>query len=175
MEKYKVKIKGTASLLQNKKVEMDTGVSKVAENRDSPDKCKGKLYIYGKKICQPAIMIEQALIKAATGIKMKGAGKKSFKELFKGNVFIKPENIPHKSQKWEVHQTTVVIPATKGRINRYRPMLKNWELNFTIEVLDDRIEKGVLKLALDEAGRTIGIGDWRPRFGRFIVTEFKEV
>jgi hypothetical protein len=31
----------------------------------------------------------------------------------------------------------------------------------------------VLKSALDDAGREGGLGDMRPRMGRFIVTEFK--
>lgn len=175
MKTYKVKIKGTAPLLQNKITTLEVEPEKKAEGKDSPDLCPQKLYMFNDKICQPAIMIEQALIKAAAGIKMKGAGRSTYKELFKGAVFVRPEYIVHNKQDWEVHSSTVVIPSTRGRINRYRPMLKDWSLNFEIEILDDRVSEIVLKLALDEAGRTKGIGDWRPRFGRFIVEEFKEI
>lgn len=172
MKVYYVKIKGTAGLLQNKKLVMDTNLSKKSEGGDTQDKCEDKLYILDKKIVQPAINIEQAMIKVCSQFKMKGSGKKTYKDLFKGNVFVKPEYIVHDIQKWVPHQTTVVIPATKGRINRYRPLLENWSLSFTIEILDDRIDETILKTVLDEAGRINGLGDWRPRFGRFIVTYF---
>ena len=173
MKEYQVVIKDVAPLLQNKIEEMETGEKKRGEGRDNPERCKEKLYMVGKVICQPAICVESAMIKTSADLKFKG--RKSYKDLFKGNVFVKPDMIKHKIQKWEVHQSTVVIPSTKGRVNRYRPIFKNWELEFVIMVLDDRIETDVLKLALDEAGRTTGIGDWRPRYGRFVVTKFQEV
>ena len=173
MKEYQIVIQGVAPLLQNRIEEMETGVKKRGDNRDSPEKCKDKLYTVGKVICQPGIHIESAMIRTSGDIKFKG--NKSFKELFRGNVFVKPDYIKHKIQKWEVHQSTVVIPSTKGRINRYRPCFRKWELEFVITVLDDRIKTDVLKLALDEAGRTQGLGDWRPRFGRFVVTKFQEL
>jgi hypothetical protein len=70
---------------------------------------------------------------------------------------------------------TVVIKATKGRIVRIRPKLENWELDFTIQLISDDLPVEVVKSALDDAGREGGIGDYRPRFGRFIVTSFQEV
>ena len=88
---------------------------------------------------------------------------------------ITPEYIVHHNQKYTIHKVGVVIPATKGRIIRYRPMLSDWILDFEVQVWDDRITEEVLKMALDEAGRTVGVGDWRPKFGRFIIEEFKKV
>jgi len=175
MKTYKVEIKGTAPLLQNKIPDDLEVTQKKGEGKDTPENCEVKLYKFDNKICQPAIHIEKAMIKTATGIKQRGGGRKSYKDLFKGSVFVKPEYIPHKNQKWEAHKDTVVIPSTKGRITRYRPVLRGWVLSFEIEVLDDRIPQDVVKLALDEAGRTNGLGDNRPRFGRFIVSKFEEV
>ncbi len=176
MKKFKVKIKGIAPLLQNKVPEETMQLTqKKTEGKDSPQACESKLYKVDGKICQPAIHLENALIKAATGIKMKGSGKKTFKQSFKGNVFVRPDMIVHEIQKWKVHQTTVVIPSTRGRVVRYRPMLEDWSLVFELEVLDDTIPVDVVKMALDDAGRVVGIGDWRPRYGRFVVEEFKEV
>jgi len=176
MKKYKISIKGTAPLIQNKvPEELGEKTEKRGEGKDSPEMCEHKLYTTGKKIVQPAIHLENALVKAGTTIKQKGMGKKTYKDMFKGSVFIRPDNIVHENQEWEVHKTTVVIPSTRGRTQRYRPILNDWSLSFEIEVLDDRLSQDVLKLALDEAGRTVGIGDWRPRYGRFMVTEFKAV
>lgn len=44
-----------------------------------------------------------------------------------------------------------------------------------IDLGRSKINRSFQLEALDECGRTIGIGDWRPGFGRFIVTSFKEV
>lgn len=173
MKTYNVTIKGTAPLLMNKAPDFDVvDTEKKGEGKDAPDKCESKLYKdEDGKIIQPAVMIEQAMNKTASSFKQKGAGKKTYKELFIGSVFVKPEGIVHKNQKWSVHKTAVRIGAG-NRVARFRPVFKEWELTFQIEVMDDRIEEQTLKAILDEAGRTKGIGDWRPRFGRFIVTRF---
>ena len=174
MKRYNVEIEGTAPLLQNKIPDDMDITEKKGEGKDCAENCPYKLYMLDKKICQPAVHLEMAMIKTATGVKQKGQGKKSYKDLFKGSVFVKPDYIVHKIQDWEVHKETVVIPSTRGRITRYRPKLPKWKLAFHIEVLDDRIPTDVIKLSLDEAGRTNGLGDKRPRFGRFIVTKFEE-
>ena len=174
MKKIEVEIEGVAPLLQNKIPDDMDVTQRKGEGKDTAEGCKDKVYKLGSKICQPATHLEQAMIKTATGIKLKGQGKKTYKDMFKGTVFVKPEYIPHKIQKWVVNKTTVVIPSTKGRITRFRPMFEKWALAFEIEVLDDRVSSEVVKMALDEAGRTNGLGDNRPRFGRFIVTKFKE-
>lgn len=174
MKKYKVKIRGTAPLLQNSIPDLET-ITKSGSKHDSPENCESKLDIVDGTICERAIHIEQAMIKCSTMVRVKGQGKKTYKELFKGNVFVTPEMIPHVNQKWKVHKTTVVISATKGRITRYRPMIENWSLEFTVEVHDDRISEDILHMILSEAGRVNGIGDWRPRYGRFVIESFKEV
>jgi len=55
-----------------------------------------------------------------------------------------------------------------------RPMFKDWKLSFEAVVLDD-IPEEVFRNILDEAGRYVGIGDWRPAkkgmYGKFIVTK----
>jgi hypothetical protein len=72
----------------------------------------------------------------------------------------------------------VVIPATKGRIMRYRPKYENWSLKFDIEVSTDLISTEVCQQLLVEAGTQVGIGDFRPEkrgpFGTFRVTKWVE-
>ena len=59
-----------------------------------------------------------------------------------------------------------------------RPLIRKWEIDFNIKITDD-IPEDVLKSILDYGGQYIGIGDWRPdkkgKYGKFIVTSFKEV
>lgn len=179
MKKIKTKIKGVAPLLQHKlplevEAELESKTKK-REGKSKEDSPADFLYKIGDKIYQPAEHIVQAIIKKLTNYKIQGRGKKTYKEMGIGSINIIPEFIQHKKQKWVVDTRTVVIPATKGRTVRKRPKLEEWELEFFIEIFNDDMPMEVVKGALDDAGREGGLGDYRPRFGRFIVTEFKEV
>lgn len=73
----------------------------------------------------------------------------------------------------------VVIPATKGRIMRYRPKYERWSLRFEMTILTDLIDTDTAHMFLNEAGLQIGVGDFRPQkrgpFGTFRVTRWDEV
>lgn len=62
------------------------------------------------------------------------------------------------------------VKVQTSRIIRIRPMFPSgWVLKIDLE-FDETIlnEKNVIK-AVEDAGARIGLGDWRPKFGRFIV------
>ncbi|GAI19389.1 unnamed protein product, partial [marine sediment metagenome] len=61
----------------------------------------------------------------------------------------------------------------RARIMRARPRFDKWELDFTIDFDDEIIGKDKVNEILTYAGQRIGIGDYRPLFGRFIVTKFQ--
>jgi len=44
-----------------------------------------------------------------------------------------------------------------------------------LNVLDDQISVDTVQEVLALAGKTVGIGDYRPRFGRFRVSQFEVV
>jgi hypothetical protein len=52
---------------------------------------------------------------------------------------------------------------------RYRPIFRNWSLSATVMVNEDVVNLNEVKKALVDAGALIGLGDYRPRFGRFNV------
>lgn len=178
MKQIKVSIKGVAPLLQHKmsieqEAQLASKTKKVAGQSKS-DKPEDYLYLINGVICQPAEHILQAIIKQLSNYKIQGKGKKSYKDLGKGSLNVFPEYIPHDIQKWVEDVRTVVIPATRGRSVRVRPRFDEWSFSFVIEIFNDDLPIEVVKGALDDAGREGGIGDYRPRFGRFIVTSFKE-
>ena len=172
MKRVKVEIEGVAPLLQHKMPEED--VNKPSrKHQDKKDNPEDFLYKTGRKICQPASHIERAMQQTASKFKIVGRGKKTYKDAAK-TVIVEPDMIEHSIQKWEPYSASVVIPSTRGRVMRIRPMLKKWKLSFTMLWDEKLIPKSVLKDMLDSAGAEVGIGDWRPRFGRFMVTSFKE-
>jgi len=58
-----------------------------------------------------------------------------------------------------------------SRVKRCYPMVPEWKATVEIHVIDETITEDVLKLHLEEAGKFIGIGRFRPRnngfYGRF--------
>ena len=179
MKKYEVEIKGITPLLQNKPEEYGFDVQwieKKASTEYEKEALK-KLYVDAEgAIYQPATHIENSLIEAGKKIKVKGSGKATYSKIFGSMVNVEEFEIVHNNQKYEIHKTLVVIPSTKGRIMRYRPMFKSWSLTFHLE-FEDEIPADVIKEALEIAGKYVGIGDWRPekkgKFGKFQVVKFK--
>lgn len=80
---------------------------------------------------------------------------------------------------FDVDARPVTIPATKGRIMRYRPRFEQWGAQFRLVIADELLDPETAHQLLTEAGQTIGIGDFRPEkrgpFGTFRVTKFAEV
>lgn len=180
MKKYKVEISGITPLLMNKPEEYgfdEQWVEKKASTNYEKEALK-KLYVDSEgTFYQPATHIDRALIEAGKKIKVKGSGKATYSKLFGSMVSVQEFEIVHKIQNYEIHKSLVVIPSTKGRVMRYRPMFKKWKLEFNIE-FEEEIPPEVVKEALEIAGKYVGIGDWRPekkgKFGKFQVTNFKE-
>lgn len=131
-------------------------------------------------IYQPAIHIEGAMIKAASNFQIPGKRGKTYKDIFKSAVFVRPDYIPFgmkgepkkllEQGKFDIDLRPVVVQ--RSRVERARPMFRNWDLKLQIEIQDEQIPADVIKEVLDHAGKFCGIGDFRPRYGRFQVVHF---
>jgi len=174
-KKIEVTVRGIASLLQHRFPE-EAHPEVVSKKRkkvyNDMDDAEESLYKNTEGvICQPAKHFESAMIKAATAFTLEG--KKTYKDAFKGGIFVNPSLIPHKFQKWELDRQPVIIG--RARIMRARPRFDEWELDFEIEIIDDRISTDVVKEVLAYAGLYCGVGDVRPRYGRFEIIKFNEI
>ena len=69
-------------------------------------------------------------------------------------------------------ETTRFIKAVKigtSKVMRTRPVFKDWSCVIDVDYDELQLnEETVISIFID-AGRMVGIGDWRPRFGRFEV------
>jgi hypothetical protein len=62
------------------------------------------------------------------------------------------------------------VAVQKSRIIRIRPMIPTgWTMQFTIEFDENIVNPKNLTKAMQDAGSLVGLGDWRPKFGRFLV------
>ena len=184
-----VKIKGTAPLLQHRfpvpdLATMSKGGQKSTGAKDYTEEWRDYLYVTTDgQVYQPATHIEAAMVKAAVNFKITGKRGKTYKDLFRAAVFVTPEQILHGMETPESLDADADKPfyldlrpvvIQRSRVVRIRPAFKaGWELEFTIECLDDEISPELLHDVLILAGRTVGIGDYRPKFGRFSVVRFE--
>lgn len=183
-------VEGIAPLMQHRFplpdfADLSKGGKKKTGEQDYSQEWREYLYATPEgDIYQPATHFDGCLVKAAAGYKIQGARGKTYKDLFKGNVFVSPDAIYHNVKVPEsldadadkpLYLDVRPVVIQRARVVRVRPTFGiGWKLEFEITVLDDQLPKNVLNDVLVLAGRTVGIGDFRPRFGRFIVTRFEE-
>lgn len=170
-----VTIKGICPLLQHRFPSEEQGEEKSKRKQKvfkATEEAEKSLYRDEQgAIYEPAEHIIAALVKAGSAFRFER--RTTYKQIMNAGIVIEPDCIPLNKKSYdEIDSRPVVIE--RKRIIRSRPKFNHWELNFKIGVLDDRISIPVLKEVLDFAGTNIGIGDYRPRYGRFMVTEFKE-
>lgn len=184
-----VKVKGTAPLMQHRYpmpelATMSKGGKKVTGSVDYTDEWKQYFYSTSDgELYQPAAHFEGALIKAAAAFKVQGKRGLTYKDLFKSAVFVTPEFILHNMKVPDKLDTDADKPlyldmrpvvVQRARVVRLRPTFcPGWELEFQIEVLDDQINSELVQDVLTHAGKVVGIGDYRPRFGRWSVVKFE--
>lgn len=125
-------------------------------------------------LCQPAEHIYAGLVKASSDFQIQGKGKKTYRDIIKGLILIDPELIPHNQTEYRIDARPARIQ--RARIIRHRPHLPEWALSFRMTCLEsDLLPVEVLNAILVKVGQAVGIGDYRPRFGRFVVTKFEPI
>jgi hypothetical protein len=181
MKKIECEITGICPLLQNRFPIEDFGENATKSRSKVVDVDKTiKKALYPDKdgiLCHPSEHIYQALRNAGSDFIYEG--KKRMKGVLTSGINIVSlkgtELIPMENQKYDI-DVRPIVTGSGGRILAYRPKYNEWKLKFIIEILDDEnISVPILKEILEKAGTTKGIGDYRPRFGRFMVTHFLEM
>ena len=61
------------------------------------------------------------------------------------------------------------VVVQRARVMRCRPIFREWKCQFTVVVDADRLDVEQVDGFIETAGLMIGIGDFRPRYGRFMV------
>ncbi len=170
-ERIKTKIKGISPLLMHRfPLEPVQAIGKKSKEEQAEiaayrDEETGELYI-------PGVAIQRAFIAAATY--SKGKGRASLQKPVAACVFVDPDQCGLGTKDYKIDARAVVVPATRGRIVRYRPRLDTWEIAFSIDYDPELLTEQQLRTVVDDAGARVGLLDFRPEkkgpFGRFMVT-----
>lgn len=65
---------------------------------------------------------------------------------------------------------TIGVKVSMSKVMRTRPIFRNWSLTAVAQYDPDVLNLRDLEDIAEDAGRLVGIGDWRPKHGRFDVT-----
>lgn len=188
-------IRGTAGLLQHAfgQSSMDSLQDNAKRQTGTPDyslEWMATMYVSRSGfLYQPASHFEGAMQRAAGGFKQKGKGGKTWRDAVKAYAYVQPDEVVHLRNGQPVPAPGVElmdapteylsvsvmrVKVQRAAVARARLLIMpGWELNLCIEVHDDQLRPDVLQAVLEEAGRAVGIGDYRPRYGRFAVTHFE--
>jgi len=173
----KITVEGVAPLLFHA-----WNVEAVAEKAKAAKGSKGKKqdniesYVYRDEngmIGIPGEYLRQALINAAKYIQDPRSPRKSGMDLFKAGLVMHTTLASLGKDTWDwLDQRRVQVQ--RSGITRVRPCFKmGWRASFDLEViLPEYITRDLLGGTLVNAGRLIGLGDFRPTYGRFQVVEF---
>ena len=123
----------------------------------------GKPYI-------PSAHIERCMVDSGTNFQIRGQGKKTYKKEMMSSVVVSPTKIAIKPVDWTVNIQAVKIQGKQTF--RARPLFKaGWAASFVVQILDDELQHETVKDILSFAGKRVGIGDYRPKYGQFEVTK----
>lgn len=174
----KVSIEGTAPLLFHAwNVEAVQEKAKAAKGSKGKKEDNVESYVYrneAKEICLPGEYFRQSIIHAAKYVQDPRSPRKSAMDLFKAGLLVLTEYASLGKDTWDyLDQRRVVIQ--RNGVNRMRPaMHKGWRAGFELQIiLPEYITREILGAAITNAGRLVGVGDFRPTYGRFQVVEFR--
>lgn len=125
------------------------------------------------QIAIPGEYLRQSIIAAAKFRQDPRSPRKSAMDLFKAGVVSLTSLAPLGKDTWDYEDRRRVVVQRNG-VNRTRPAMKaGWKATFELMVnLPEYITPDQLNEVIASAGRLIGLGDFRPSYGRFQVVSF---
>lgn len=128
-------------------------------------------------LCIPAEYVRMAVINSAKYDQHPSKPRASAFDLFKAGIICAPEFCvlnDGERYKWDFMDMRRVV-IQRASITRSRPAMNTgWTIDLEItSLLPDLIDFNFLYKTLIRAGQLIGVGDFRPSYGRFAVTKFE--
>ncbi len=122
----------------------------------------------------PGEYLRGAIINAAKFRQDPRSPRKSAMDLFKAAIVVTTPLASLGSKDWDYLDKRRVTIQRQG-INRVRPAMRlGWQVTFDLMcVLPEYVDREMLRETIESAGRLIGLGDFRPTFGRFGIIKFE--
>ena len=173
-----VTIEGSADLLFHRwNAEAVDAKARAAKNSKAKKSDDVETYVYRTDdgaLAIPGEYLRQSIISAAKFRQDPRSPRKSAMDLYKAGVVALTHLSSLGKDKWDYLDTRRVMIQRSG-INRTRPAMKaGWRCTVELLVnLPEYVDRNSLRETIEQAGRLIGVGDFRPTFGRFGIVAFE--
>ena len=176
--RVEVTIEGTAPILFHRwnceSVESKGKAAKGSKEKKTDDV---ESYVYRNadgELCVPGEYLRGAIVGASKFQQDPRSPRKSAADLFKATVVSLTELASLGTKDWDYMDKRRVC-IQRNAITRSRPaMSEGWKATFVLMInLPEYVNPQLLNSTIQAAGKLIGLGDFRPSFGRFNVTGFK--
>ena len=171
-------VRGTAPILfhawNNESVAEKASAAKGSKAKKSDNV---ESYVYRNEageICVPSLYFCMSLVGAGRFIQDPRSPRKSAMDLFKAGIVPIYEFCSLGSKDWDyLDQRRVTVQ--RNSITRQRPAFnKGWKVEVALAILTpEYISPDMLQQTLTNAGRLVGVGDYRPTYGRYLVEHFE--
>ena len=136
-------------------------------------------YVYrtdSGELAIPGEYFRGSIINAAKFRQDPRSPRKSAMDMFKAGIVVTSPLATLGVKEWDYLDKRRVMIQRNG-INRVRPAMRaGWRVAFDLMVmLPEYIDEHALRETVESAGRLVGIGDFRPTFGRFGIVGFSVV
>lgn len=172
-----VAIEGVAPILFHRwNVEAVETKAKAAKGSAAKKTDDVESYLYRNddgEICLPGEYLRQSIIMASKFQQDPRSPRKSAMDLFKAAVIsLTPLASLHATEPDFLDRRRVMVQ--RNGITRTRPAMKEgWRAEIELMVnLPEYVPPVLLRQVLDNAGRLIGVGDFRPTYGRYCVSSW---
>lgn len=135
---------------------------------------QGSLYEDDGRVGLPSDNVLMALIEGARKTKLGKAAQAGVLE--RDHFFFLEHDGPNdlaKLMEDRRYRLRCRVKVQRNGVMRVRPIFRSWKLPVAFDVIDDAINPKDVVRALWDAGAMVGMGDWRPRYGRFTVENVK--
>jgi len=175
-----VTLQGVSDLLFHRwnceEIEIKSNASKGSKTKKSDNI---ESYIYRDEqgnICIPGEYLRMAIIQAAKFRQDPRSPRKSAMDLFKAGITCLDTLVSLGKDTWDYEDKRRVMIQRNG-INRIRPAMRSgWKATFNLLCnVPEYISKQDLNEVIQTAGRLIGLGDFRPTYGRYQVINYEMV
>ncbi|TVR58955.1 MAG: hypothetical protein EA420_16425 [Candidatus Competibacteraceae bacterium] len=130
----------------------------------------GGLYIDSKGPYLPGINVESALVGGGKLSKL-GTQLKRSVEVMDDRCYLQYDGPKDAEGLWNAgYYDSRSVKVQSARLMRYRPIFRTWACKIRIAFDPDSINREQVLRCLEDAGQYVGVGDYRPKFGRFTVT-----
>jgi hypothetical protein len=172
-----VAIEGSADFLFHRwNVEAVAEKSKAAKGSKAKKTDNVESYVYRNdhgELCIPGEYLRGSIINAAKFQQDPRSPRKSAMDLFKAGVISLTPLASLGQKDWDYEHACRVTVQRNG-LTRIRPAMKaGWKVEFDFLInLPEYIPGARLNETVASAGRLVGVGDFRPTYGRFNVIGF---